>query len=61
MEMPTGAASDYLFERGGGGTRPPRLMIRVGVDLIYLVAKLPLMGDDVKGLCCHLHQPTNCG
>jgi hypothetical protein len=38
-----------------GGTRPPGLMIRLGVDLIYLVAKLPLMGDDVKGLCCHLH------
>jgi hypothetical protein len=34
-------------------------MIRLGVDLLYVVAKFPLVGDDMKGLRCHLHRPMN--
>jgi hypothetical protein len=35
-----------------GGERPPGLVIHLGADLFYLVAKFPLMGDDVDELRC---------
>jgi hypothetical protein len=37
----------------------PGWVVYFRVDLLYLVAKVLLMGGDLEELCCHLHRPMN--